>query len=59
MNCLCGEPVWNNVVTALVPMSLLRVASQISASGLDSVCLEASLCSLKCLNMFQNNPYAF
>lgn len=59
MRCLCGCPVWNNVVTALVTMDLGRVATQISAGGLDRVCIEASLCSNKCLQMFQNNPYAF
>jgi len=59
MRCLCGCPVWNNVVTALVTMDLGRVATQISAGGLDRVCIEASLCSSKCLQMFQNNPYAF
>jgi len=59
MRCLCGCPVWNNVVTALVTMDLGRVATQISAGGLDRVCIEASLCSDKCLQMFQNNPYAF
>jgi len=59
MRCLCGNPVWNNVVTALVTMDLGRVATQISAGGLDRVCIEASLCSNKCLQMFQNNPYAF
>jgi len=59
MRCLCGCPVWNNVVTALVTMDLGRVATQISAGGLDSLCIEASLCSAKCLQMFQNNPYAF
>jgi len=59
MKCLCGCPVWNNVVTALVTMDLSRVATQISAGGLDRVCIEASLCSNKCLQLFQNNPYAF
>jgi len=59
MRCLCGCPVWNNVVTSLVTMDLGRVAMQISAGGLDRVCIEASLCSSKCLQMFQNNPYAF
>jgi len=59
MKCLCGCPVWNNVVTALVTMDLGRVATQISAGGLDRVCIEASLCSNRCLQMFQNNPYAF
>jgi len=59
MRCLCGCPVWNNVVTALVTMDLARVSSSISAGGVDRVCIEASLCSNKCLQMFQNNPYAF
>jgi len=59
MTCLCGCPVWNNVVTALVNMDLARVSTTISAGGVDRVCIEASLCSNKCLNMFQNNPYAF
>ena len=59
VRCLCGCPVWNNVVTALVTMELGRVATEISAGGLDRVCIEASLCSNKCLQMFQNNPYAF
>jgi len=59
VRCLCGCPVWNNVVTALVTMELGRVATEISAGGLDRVCIEASLCSNKCLKMFQNNPYAF
>ena len=59
MRCLCGKPVWTNVVTALVSMDLSRVASQISAGGLSTVCIEAQLCSTKCLNVFKNNPYAF
>jgi len=59
MRCLCGSPVWNNVVTALVKMDLSRVSSSISSGGVDRVCIEASLCSNKCLQMFQNNPYAF
>ena len=59
MRCLCGKPVWNNVVTALVNMDLSRVANQISAGGLSTVCIEAQLCSTKCLNVFKNNPYAF
>ena len=59
MRCLCGKPVWNNVVTALVNMDLSRVANQISAGGLSTVCIEAQLCSTKCLNIFKNNPYAF
>jgi len=59
MRCLCGCPVWNNVVTALVSMDLSRVSSSISSGGVDRVCIEASLCSNKCLQMFQNNPYAF
>jgi len=59
MRCLCGSPVWNNVITALVTMDLGRVATQISAGGLDSICIETSLCSVKCLQLFQNNPYAF
>ena len=59
MRCLCGKPVWNNVVTALVNMDLSRVASQISAGGLSTVFIEAQLCSTKCLNIFKNNPYAF
>ena len=59
MRCLCGKPVWNNVITALVTMDLSRVANQISAGGLSTVCIEAQLCSTKCLNIFKNNPYAF
>ena len=59
MRCLCGKPVWNNVITALVNMDLSRVANQISAGGLRTVCIEAQLCSTKCLNIFKNNPYAF
>ena len=57
MRCLCGRPVWNNVVTALVSMDLSRVSKQISAGGLTSLCIEAQLCSNKCLNAFKNNPY--
>ena len=57
MRCLCGRPVWNNVVTALVSMDLSRVSCQISAGGINSLCIEAQLCSKKCLNAFKNNPY--
>ena len=59
MRCLCGKPVWNNVVTAMVSLDLSRVASQISAGGLTTVSIEAQLCSVRCLNLFKNNPYAF
>ena len=58
MRCLCGKPVWSNVVVALVSMELARVAKEITG-GLDSVCIEAQLCSNKCLQNFMNNPYAF
>ena len=57
MRCLCGRPVWNNVVTALVSMDLSRVSSQISAGAHTTLCIEAQLCSNKCLNAFKNNPY--
>ena len=58
MRCLCGKPVWSNVTVALVPMVLARVSNEITG-GLDSVCIEAQLCSNKCLQNFMNNPYAF
>ena len=59
MRCLCGKPVWTNVAVALVTMDLARVANQISVGGLDSVCIEAQLCSQKCVQLFMKNPYAF
>ena len=59
MRCLCGKPVWTNVAVVLVTMDLGKVATQISAGGLDSVCIEAQLCSHKCVQLFMKNPYAF
>ena len=59
MRCLCSKPVWTNVAVALVSLDLGKVASQISIGGLDSVCIEAQLCSQKCLQLFMKNPYAF
>jgi len=59
MRCLCSAPVWNSVVSAIVVLELRRVCSTLSSDGLDSVPLEANLCSGECLQKFQNNPYAF
>jgi len=59
MRCLCGKPVWTNVAVALVSLDLSKVATEISAGGLDFVCIEANLCSHKCLELFMKNPYAF
>ena len=59
MRCLCGKPVWTNVAVALVSLDLSKVATQFSAGGLDTVCIEAQLCSRKCLELFMKNPYAF
>jgi len=59
MRCLCSRPVWNNVVTALVRMDICRVATEVSAGGISTVNIEASLCSMECLEKFKNNPYAF
>ena len=59
MRCLCSKPVWTNVAVALVTLDLGKVANQISIGGLDSVCIEAQLCSQKCLQLFMKNPYAF
>merc|ERR1712059_22373 len=58
MRCLCSQPVWNNVVTALVKMDICRVATEVSAGGISTVNIEASLCSMYCLEKFKNNPYA-
>ena len=61
MRCLCGKAVWSNVAVALVSLDLSKVATQFSAGGLylDTVCIEAQLCSRKCLELFMKNPYAF
>ena len=36
-----------------------RVSSTFSCDGLNEVCMDASLCSSRCLNLFMNNPFAF
>ncbi|XP_023348251.1 leucine-rich repeat protein 1 [Eurytemora carolleeae] len=59
MHCPCSKPVWNNVARALVKLSLSRVSSTFSCDGLNEVCMDASLCSSRCLNLFMNNPFAF
>lgn len=58
MRCLCSLPVWNNVVTATVRLDLSRVSTSVCAS-LDSVLIEACLCSNQCLRKVQNNPYSY
>jgi len=59
MYCPCKQPVWNNCARALVKLQLSRVSSSVSCEGLNEVAMDASLCSSKCLKLFQNNPFAF
>jgi len=59
MFCPCKEPVWNNCARALVKLQLGRVSHSVSCEGLAEVAMDASLCSVKCLTLFQNNPFAF
>jgi LRR-repeat protein 1 len=59
MNCPCRKPVWNNVARALVKLNLTSVSSSFSCDGMKEVCVDASVCSTKCLNLFMSNPYSF
>jgi len=58
VRCLCSKPVWNSVVTAIVPLDLNRVATTVSVGGKSSLPMEVCLCSTQCLQKFRNNPYA-